>query len=105
MLTPNDVYDLAEKHNIRVLNFWTSNTTRGREVPQLREISLFLMERNSELWKLLMTTPSEVPLTVNGTRQSTGSGSTDNMLYPCYRELLPEVNAARKALGWDEVRN
>lgn len=105
MLTRDDIYDLAEKHNIQVLNFWTSTSTRGRDVPQLREISLFLMERNPEVWKLLMTTPAEVPLTVNGTRQSTGSGATDNMLYPCYRELLPEVNAARKALDWEEVRN
>lgn len=105
MLTANDVYDLAEQHNMQILNFWTSTTTRGREVPQLREISLTFMEQKPEVWKLLMTTPTDVLISVRGTRQVTGSGATDDMLYPCYRELLPEVNAARKALGWDLLKN
>lgn len=100
MLTAQAVYDLANQHKIRIHNRMTDN-----EPPQLKSILLWFTEQNPEVWKLLMTTFCEVPVDVRGTRREDGSGATVGSFYPCYRELLPEINAIRKEMGLAEVRN
>ncbi len=58
-----------------------------------------------EAWATLMTDLTEVPVTIYGTRQVTGSGATDNRLFPAYAALIPDVNAKRASIGLGRVSN
>lgn len=60
---------------------------------------------DTEAWVTLMTDLTEVPVTIYGTRQVTGSGATDNSLFPAYAALLPSVNAKRASIGLGRVSN
>ena len=108
MLTVTQVYDMAEENDIRITNVWeTPSTTDGRTVPtpKLVEIRLWFKKEHPLTWATLMSNLSEVPVSISGTRQMTGSGATDGTFYPCYAALLPEVNRRRAAVGLEPARN
>lgn len=60
---------------------------------------------DTEAWVTLMTDLTEVPITIYGTQQVSGSGATDNRLFPAYAALLPSVNAKRAEIGLGRVSN
>lgn len=71
----------------------------------LRDTTVFLAKDAPDLWYLLMTKQTIVPLTILGTRQVTSDGNTDGLLKPCYAKLLPKVNAERQRLGLAKCNN
>lgn len=52
-----------------------------------------------DAWVKLMTHLTEVPVSIHGTRQVTGSGATDGRLFPGYAACLKEVNELRAKVG------
>lgn len=103
MLTVDQILDLAEANHIRATCYWEDKST-GHRLPKRTGITLNFTSRLPEVWRTLMSDVSEIPVTIFGTRQSTGSGATDNMLYPEYAALLKEVNAKRAEVGLEPVR-
>jgi hypothetical protein len=65
---------------------------------------IHLMRGDPEFWELLMTSPSPRNYRIEGTRQYSPSGAIDGRLYPIYQDVLPKVNAARIAHGWEPIR-
>ena len=60
---------------------------------------------NVEAWMTLMSSLTEVPVALTGTRQISGSGAIDGTLFPAYREQLDVVNKARNIAGLTPVYN
>jgi hypothetical protein len=104
MISIDQVHVIAEANNIRIHNSWEP-TTFGRELPKLLSMRLCFTQEAAEAWETLASDRTEVPLVILGTRQTTGSGATDNMLYPAYRELLTSVNLKRAQAGLDPIQN
>jgi hypothetical protein len=104
MLTTEQIHDLAEKHQLRVVCHWESST-HGRALPQLRSLSVYIPPDHVEAWVAIMSDTTAVPVTVTGTRQVTGSGATDDTLFPCYAAELKRVNASRATVGLEPIRN
>lgn len=98
MLTREQIYDLAEKNNLQLLNHWAS-VSEGRALPELNKITLFFPRTPvPDAWFTLMTELSEVPVEVRGTRPEVHDG-----LAEAYKERLPEVNSRRAEIGLTPV--
>lgn len=104
MLSVDDIKDLAEKNNMQISFQWDKNHS-GPTPPKLEGIRLFFMKKAPEAWAKLLMDLSEVPVSISGTRMSTGSGATDGTFYPEYAQLLPAINVRRAEIGLDPVRN
>lgn len=99
MFTIQDMQKLPEKHSVVVTTHYPAFSTRGSDLPTPNRIVIDFRAEDPDLWEQLMTEHSEVDAHILGTRQVTGSGSTDGRLYPVYEERLAAVNARRKEIG------
>ena len=102
MLTIDQIRKLAKQNDIKLTNHWQA-ITHDDEPAQLQSMSLRFTREAPEAWATLMSNLSEVPCSLTGTRQVTGSGATDGTFFPCYEALLPEVNLKRKEIGLDRA--
>ena len=105
MWTIDAIRALARDHGLEVTTHWPSSSTTSPEAPKPSSLTLWFKEPAPVAWQALMSEPTEIPVAVYGTRQSTGSGATDGMLHPGYAALLDVVNARRVEAGLERVRN
>lgn len=96
VLSLEDIECLAEAHGLNV----TFRRGAGG-----KNVVLWFKGDQAESWALLMTSLTEVPVTVRGTRRVTGSGATDGTLHEAYAARLAEVNATRMKIGLEPVCN
>ncbi len=101
-LTTLQIQDMCLRAGLNIQLAWTP-FTRGAESPTATKITVWFTQNEPEVWCKLMTSTTDVPVTIFGTRESHPSGSLDDRLLPCYADLLPEVNERRKAIGLDPV--
>lgn len=99
MFTIQDMQKLPEKHPVKVTTFYPAFSTQGSDLPKPNRIVIDFQAEAPDLWEQLMTEEAEVGAHVMGTRQVTGSGSTDGRLFPVYAERLDAVNARREEIG------
>lgn len=104
MISVEQIQDLAEKNDIRINYNWDKDHS-GPTPPQLLGIRLFFMKRAPEAWATLMMDNTAVPVSIMGTRMVTGSGATDDTLYPEYAQMLPAINVKRAEVGLNPVLN
>lgn len=102
MLTVAAIEQLALKHGLKLIARYPT-IADGVQPPQPTLIIIWFHEVCAEAWKTLTTSLTEVPVSIHGTRQMTGSGSTDGRLFPAYEALLGEVNATRAAIGLGRI--
>lgn len=102
MLTIAEIDQLAQKHGLK-LNARYPTTAQGVKPPLPTSISIWFQGVCVEAWKTLTTSLTEVPVSIHGTRQVSGSGSIDGRLYPEYEALLGEVNATRATIGLGRI--
>lgn len=99
MLTLGDLQEFAKRHELQL----SVRHGRSSGQDQAVEASIWFTKERPDAWRQLLTTLTEVPITIYGTRQMTGSGATDDRLFPCYAALLDQVNAERRAIGLGRV--
>lgn len=103
MLTLQDLKQLAESHGLEIRARYPA--ADGLTPSQPTSVIVWFEEVCVEAWRTLMTNLTEMPVSIYGTRMSTGSGATDGTLYPAYAAALPDVNVARAAIGLGRISN
>ena len=103
MLTLDAIQAIAQANDLDVLANYSSTSLRGLQPPKPNALTVWFRHESVDAWVELMTQLTEVPLSIHGTRQCTGSGATDGRLYPGYAARLDEVNAERAKVGLGRV--
>jgi hypothetical protein len=103
MLSIQAIQQLAKEHSLKLTAHYPQTSTEGIEPPAPRSLTVWFREEAVDAWEPLMTQLTEVPVSIYGTRTVTGSGATDDQLYPAYKARLPHVNATRKLIGLEPV--
>ncbi len=103
MLTLEAIQALAKQHNLQLTAHYPQVSTSGIEPPKPKSLTVWFREECVDAWLALMTQLTEVPVSLYGTRQVTGSGATDGRLYPSYAAHLAQVNQARQTIGLGHV--
>lgn len=103
MLTVEAIAQLAQDHNLEFVAHYPQSTAAGLVPPSPTSLSVRFREECVDAWFALMTQLTQVPVRISGTRQVTGSGATDDRLYPGYRARLAEVNQLRATVGLSPV--
>lgn len=103
MLTLQAIQALAQQHNLDLTAHYPQSSSSGIEPPKPKSLTVWFREECVDAWLALMTQLTEVPVSLYGTRQTTGSGATDGRLYPAYAAHLPAVNRARETIGLGRV--
>lgn len=103
MITIDEILALPESYPVEVTSHFPAEASV--QPPKPKSMMVWFKDQSPVAWQLLMTNLTEVDVSVYGTRQSTGSGATDDTLYPAYAALLPSVNARRAEIGLAPVRN
>lgn len=99
MLNVEAIYNLANKHGLKFQAHYGNSNCATLEAPKPKSISISFHAECVAAWKALMTELTEVPVSITGTRQVTGSGATDGRLFPCYEAVVNEVNERRAEIG------
>lgn len=102
MLSVDELQEFAKRHDLGMRVRYGVTSARGGQ-PPAASATIWFKREQPDAWRELMTSLTQIPVTIYGTRQVTGSGSTDNRLYPAYAALLKEVNSAREAIGLERV--
>lgn len=103
MLTLTDLEALAKAHDLDFRARFPETTAADLTPPRPTAVSIRFKGVKPDAWRTLMTNLTEVDVSISGTRTVTGSGATDDMLFPEYRAMLPEVNARRAEIGLQRV--
>jgi len=110
MIQIKNIQELANTHGLQVTGTITTEETIHNEKGSTRtraNICLIfdLNKPNPKAWALFCseTFAPDIDISIIGTRELTASGATDGLLLPQYQEILPKVNAARKANGLIQI--
>ena len=99
VLSLSDLEALALEHNLELSGHYPATMLKGLEPPRPVSLRIRFSRVAPEAWRILMTRLTEIPVSIHNTRRVTGSGATDNSLYPEYEVLRDEVNKARSQIG------
>lgn len=103
VLSVNEIKALACSNGLDVREHFPKGSVENGKSPSPVALSVWFREESADVWEKLMSSLTEVPVTVLGTRQVTGSGATDNILYPAYAERLSGVNSIRASIGLEPI--
>lgn len=98
-LTVEAITALCKQHGLQVSMRYPACTLPPGELPTADTVYVSFSQVNAEAWELLMTSLTDIPVELFGTRQVSGNGAIDGRLYPEYAQRLDAVNEARKTLG------
>lgn len=94
---------LGTHHGLQVSMRYPACTLPPGELPKADTIFVAFSQVNADVWELLMSSQTDVPVELSGTRQVSGNGAIDGRLFPEYAQRLNAVNKARNALGLSVV--
>lgn len=100
MLTIQDIETLAAEQGLKLHASYPAGQ-EGQGKP--KSLTVWFNRECVDAWVKLMTQLTEVPVDIYGTRQVTGSGSTDGRLFPGYEACLKQVNDVRAKIGLGPV--
>lgn len=103
VLTVNEILSMASSNGLDVTAQYPKGYVTCGEVPRPVSLTVWFRKESVDVWEKLMSSLAEVPVNILGTRQMTGSGATDDRLYPVYAARLDVVNSVRASIGLERI--
>lgn len=103
ILTVKEIQSMASNNGLDVTAQYPKVSVTCDEVPRPVSLTVWFRKESVDVWEKLMSSLTEVPVKIRGTRQMTGSGATDDLLYPAYAARLDVVNSVRASIGLERI--